>query len=122
MTNEQSEYHPLTREEFYVLVAQWRRDTELHSNPRIICQHPSYQKIVGYGRQALPFIYAELLSSSGHWFEALRIITNADPVPFGHRGYVAKMTQDWLRYLRANEPEACSNGPIAQRQVQSANG
>ena len=41
--------------------------------------HPAYQRIIGMGKQALPFIFRELQQKGGHWIWALRAITREDP-------------------------------------------
>lgn len=41
--------------------------------------HPAYQAIIGMGKPVLPMIFDELKNKGGHWFWALRAITQEDP-------------------------------------------
>jgi hypothetical protein len=62
--------------------------------------HPSYQKIIGMGELALPFIFNVLNSEvePSNWFWALKAITDDDPVPEEHIGDVLAMKSDWLQW------------------------
>ena len=61
---------------------------------------PAYQQIIGMGPRVLPLILRELEHKPEHWFWALRLIAQEDPVLPDHRGVVAEMTQDWLKWGR----------------------
>jgi hypothetical protein len=64
---------------FEELVRGWKRDTEHISVLSKTVMHPDYQKIIGMGKLALPFIFDELQRRGGHWFWALHAITQEDP-------------------------------------------
>ncbi len=85
-------------ERFRSLAKVWRNDTAHLSSIHDMVLHPAYQQIVGMGPQAVPLIIAELEREPGHWFWALRAITQEDPVPPEHRGNVAEMVRAWLRW------------------------
>lgn len=85
---------------FHGLATEWRKECAHLSSIREMVLHPAYQQIVGMGRVALPYILAELERQPDHWFWALRAITQEDPVPPAHRGNVAQMARDWLRWAR----------------------
>ena len=61
------------------LIAQWRRETEHLSSLKQMCLHPAYQRIIGLGLPAVPYLLRELEQAPDHWFWALRAITDADP-------------------------------------------
>jgi hypothetical protein len=86
---------------FNALVRQWKDETTMHSSTSRIVNHPAYQSIIAMGRPAVPLILQELSRDPAYWFEALRTITNEDPVPAGHRGRIEAMTADWLAWGRA---------------------
>ncbi len=89
------------RTRFAELATQWRRETQWLSSTTAVAMHPAYQSIIGMGTAALPFILENLRDESGHWFWALKAISNADPVPPADRGSVKKMKAAWLRWGRA---------------------
>lgn len=67
------------RDQFDRLVKEWRRETAHISSVAKTSMHPAYQTIIGMGKEALPFIFEELERRGGHWFWALRFITQEDP-------------------------------------------
>jgi len=86
------------RERFGWLSSQWREDTQWLSSTTEIAMHPAYQAIIGMGADALPMILEDLRSSSGHWYWALKAISDEDPVPPKDRGAIKKMKGAWLRW------------------------
>lgn len=86
------------RAQFHHLTRWWKRDTEYQSSPTRIAMHPGYQRVIGMGRDALPFILEDLNATHAPWFWALEAITGEDPVPAEDRGYVDRMTRAWLRW------------------------
>jgi len=60
--------------------------------------HPAYQAIIGMGAAALPMILEDLRQNSGHWYWALKAISNEDPVVPGDRGSIKKMRNAWLQW------------------------
>jgi len=67
-----------SEEEFQSLVREWREGTAYISNLEKIVMHPAYQRIIGLGRNALPFILRELRQKPDHWFWALKAINGSD--------------------------------------------
>ncbi len=84
------------RARFEALAAQWRKDTAHLSSVAQLAMHPAYQRIIGLGERALPFLFQDLNREPSHWFWALRAITGANPVPESAKGNVAAMTAAWL--------------------------
>lgn len=78
------------------LADQWRKETMLLSSTTEIVSHPAYLKIIGIGVAAVPFILRELLERGGHWFLALRSITEENPVRPEDAGKMKKMAEAWV--------------------------
>ncbi len=79
------------------MAEEWRRETAPLSSITEMVLHPAYQRIIGMGRAALPFILAELVRQPGHWFWALRAITGENPVTEEDRGNLLRMRDAWVR-------------------------
>lgn len=80
------------------LLRRWREETQFVSSTTEIAVHPAYQAIIGMGPAALPMILEDLRTNGGHWFWALKAVSDEDPVPAADRGVVSKMTTAWLRW------------------------
>ena len=94
--------YPVTRrplsdtEKFYSLAEAWRQDVRFASSLTQMILHPTYQRIIGMGFAAVPFLLRELERKPDHWFWALTAITGADPVQPEDRGKLTKMAEAWL--------------------------
>jgi hypothetical protein len=89
---------------FHCLADQWKTERKPHSTVAAMAALPSYQKIIGMGKDVLPFILAELKSEGStpdHWFWALAAISDANPVPPESRGKISEMAEAWLTWGRA---------------------
>jgi hypothetical protein len=85
-----------TKTMFGELAATWREESAFCSSLLEMVTRPSYQRIIGLGRSAIPHILAALSQQPDHWFWALKAITGEDPVPPEDRGNLQRMTQAWL--------------------------
>jgi hypothetical protein len=89
---------------FQGLAAQWRAGRNpLSSSAWDNVRHPSYQRIIGMGITAVPFILHELQSElrkgePDDWFVALWAITGENPVHEGSRGKITEMAKAWLQW------------------------
>jgi hypothetical protein len=87
---------------FQRLVAAWHDERSVNSSlmtEMAVC--PSYQQIIGMGRDALPLILERLIDEGeepDHWFWALKSIARADPVAEEDRGDIVMMAEAWLRW------------------------
>lgn len=86
------------RDRFHTLARQWRHETELLSSTMEMAMHPAYQAIIGMGPAILPEVVTELRERSGHWYWALKAISNEDPVPPCDRGNIKRMKAAWLQW------------------------
>jgi hypothetical protein len=82
--------------EFKALAENWRRSTQHTSSLTKMIAHPAYRRIMGMGRDALPFIFRELKERPDHWFVALNAITGEDPAPID--GKFNDLVDAWLAW------------------------
>jgi hypothetical protein len=85
---------------FEELAARWREDTQFHSSPKILFEHPAYQEIIGMGGPVVPLLLGDLRSEDSLWFTALHAITGENPVPPEDRGDIPRVTEHWLNWGR----------------------
>jgi hypothetical protein len=86
---------------FRELVSQWKQARGAKSSIAEMAMLPAYQRIIGMGPTAIPFILAELQSEGNapdHWFWALAAIAGENPVPAKSRGKLAEMANAWLEW------------------------
>lgn len=94
-----------TRERFDRLVSEWKASIRPHSMESRLAMHPAYQKMIGMGETALPFMFEMLKvehDSPSHWFWALASITEQNPVPSESRGRVKEMAKAWMYWGENN--------------------
>ena len=91
---------PSIADAFRFLERRWRWETRFESSIMTMTEHPDYRAIVAFGWDVVPVMLRHLRATSapGFWFPALREITGADPVRPEHRGDMAAMREDWLRW------------------------
>ena len=87
---------------FSRLAEEWRRDRPRGVDVTGMVMHPSYQRIIGMGEDAIPLILGELDRQPDHWFWALHSITGADPVPEDCQGNISEMASAWVEWGRRN--------------------
>jgi hypothetical protein len=85
-------------EEFQSHAQKWKRETFYMSSLDDMCVHPSYQRIIGMGRQAVPLVLRELEKEPDHWFWALTAITGQDPAQ--GEDSVEGAAKAWLKWGR----------------------
>lgn len=88
----------INERQFQTLVDRWRRETRHISSVTKASMHQDYQRIIGFGRDALPFIFRELQQRGGHWLWALHAITGEDPAPTN--ATFREAVQAWLDWGR----------------------
>lgn len=88
-------------EEFCRLADQWKADTRFVSSYTDMVSDPAYLRIIGMGRQAVPFLLQRLEREPDQWFAALRATANADPVAAADRGRFDRMRAAWLDWGRS---------------------
>jgi hypothetical protein len=87
---------------FRFLAENWYLET-LHSSgylDKIL--HPAYQRIIGLGKDVIPFIVRELQDEPSEWFWALRALTGEDPTTKEMAGNREKLAEAWLNWGKEN--------------------
>jgi hypothetical protein len=90
------------QERFRRLEAQWKAETGHLSSSTKIIAHPAFQQIIALGREVVPVMLRDLEERPRLWVWALPAITGANPVPASDRGNIAKMSEAWLKWGKAN--------------------
>lgn len=88
------------RERFKRLAAEWKKQAQFLSNTHKVVLLKPYQRIIGMGQEAVPFILEELQREPLQWFWALEAITEQNPVPAEAAGKVEQMAQAWIEWGR----------------------
>ena len=89
-------------ERFRRLEATWIAEVGHLSSSKALGNHPAFQEIVRMGEAVVPLMLQDLQERPRLWVWALPEITGADPVPASDGGNIAKMSEAWLRWGRAN--------------------
>lgn len=85
---------------FYELFQEWHAETVFNSDSMQSVMSKSYQRIIGMGKRALPFIFKELPKCLDDWFWALEAITGENPVKPEHYSSFKSSIQDWVLWGR----------------------
>jgi hypothetical protein len=85
---------------FQRLAAVWHRETDFLSSMAEASKHPAYQEIIRVGPEVVPLLLRDLEENHTHWFDALRAITGANPVPASAGGNIPSMAEAWLRWAK----------------------
>lgn len=72
------------KNEFAALAERWYSETGMMSLSNEKAMHPAYQRIIGMGKAALPFIFEEMANKRGDWLWALCAITGEDAASPNH--------------------------------------
>lgn len=86
--------------EFEFRFRRWKDETMFISSNSEMVMHRDYQRIIGMGPAAVPFLIRALQKESCHVFWALMCISGENPVPEEYRGQVMKMRDTWLAWGR----------------------
>ena len=97
-----SRYWKSVENKFISYKQQWEHDVGFSSSMSQICMNLNYQRIIGLGRDVLPYIFQDLQDGTKPWFWALTSITGEDPVSHEHRGDFEAMAEDWKQWAIEN--------------------
>jgi hypothetical protein len=88
---------------FESLCTSWHRERGVTSSMSRIVNTPAYLLLIRQGKRFLPLIIQDLQKRKDpdHWFEALRQITNSDPVEPKDRGNYRKMAKAWVKWYQS---------------------
>ena len=79
---------------------RWHQETDILSSIQAKIFHRDYQEIIGMGKPALPFIFADLRDRGGPWYWALECICRLNPAEGAKTLPEAKKM--WLDYAADN--------------------
>ncbi len=85
---------------FYRLAEQWYNETGMISMIHKKAMHPAYQRIIGMGKEALPFIFNELKKGRAHWLWALSAIIDGDAAK--PENTLEEAVRAWINWGEAN--------------------
>jgi hypothetical protein len=90
-------------ETFRELVDLWRTETWHQSSTNRRVSHPAYLKIIGLGKQSIPWILQELRQQPDYWFAALEAISR-DPSPntSANATDISSLRDAWLEWGKAH--------------------
>jgi len=97
-------------ERFRSLMEEWREAVRYSSSGTEITGHIAYQSIIGMGHRVVPLIIRELRQTLDHWFWALLVLTEHDPVAPEDVGDLEKMREAWLQWADSQEFAVDQNG------------
>jgi len=89
---------PSIEEQFRQQAEKWKRETKHLSSPTQKLMHPSYQAILGMGRDVLPLMLRDLAQNRTEWFWALSYITHENPISREDAGKMDKMIWAWVNW------------------------
>jgi hypothetical protein len=89
-----------TEERFRRLADDWKEQARFLSDSRRMAMLRPYQAIIGMGLPVVPLILEELQREPNHWFYALEVITDENPVANAIQGDMRKIADAWLDWGR----------------------
>ena len=89
-------------ERFRRLEAIWTSETGYLSSCTDIVEHPAFQEIIRLGEVIIPLMLRDLEERPRLWVWALPKITGAGPVLPEEGGNIARMSEAWLCWGKAN--------------------
>ena len=84
--------------EFNILSKIWKEETSHLSIKSEKYLHPAYKDIISMGWEAVPYILDELDKEPYFWLQALREITNENPVKEQNQNNFQLMIEDWKEW------------------------
>jgi hypothetical protein len=85
---------------FRRLAEQWYHETGMISMIHKKSMHPAYQRIIGMGKDALPFIFHEMKKKRAHWLWALSAIIDDDIAKPEHT--LTEACEAWIKWGENN--------------------
>jgi hypothetical protein len=91
-------HSPGLEERFLQQADKWERETRHLSSPTQKVMHPSYQAILGMGRDVVPLMLRDLAHHRREWFWALSYLTQDNPIKREDAGRMDKMIAAWVNW------------------------
>jgi hypothetical protein len=91
-------------EKFSRLVRRWRKETRHISSVHEKSMNLAYQKIIGMGKEVLPFIFRDFERTHDDWIWALTAIIDDESIPDtqGLESF-SEVVDAWLSWAKAND-------------------
>jgi hypothetical protein len=83
-------------------VAEWTIGIGPTSSSRKVTAHPAFRRIVGMGREAVPYFLREVKRKPSLLVRALQEITGESPVPRESRGRISEIAKAWVAWGEKN--------------------
>lgn len=80
---------------------KWESETEHISSPNKRMMHPSYQAILGMGKDVIPLLLRDLRDNRRAWFSALSYLTTENPINREDAGKMDRMIDAWVNWGRS---------------------
>ncbi len=93
---------PVVADGFHRLAAQWHDATDMYSIDSQKVAHPSYLRIIAFGKVMIPYILSDLATRGGSWYSALEALTGMSPVGPEDTANVRLRKAAWLRWGKTN--------------------
>jgi len=87
-----------TEVQFEKLFKLWESETQFISSASVIALNPSYQKIIGLGKPALPYLLKKLKNTDTPCFHALTAISGINVVTPEIAGNFIEIKKAWLEW------------------------
>jgi hypothetical protein len=91
-------HHSALEQRFREQAERWQRETRHLSSPTQKIMHPSYQAILGMGKEVVPFMLQDMAQNRADWFLALSYLTQENPIKREDAGKMDKMLASWLKW------------------------
>lgn len=88
-------------DDFNALSRAWKKETAHFSTLYHVTTNSNYLRIIKHGWQAVPYILKDLQKAPEHWYFALKLITEQDPVPIEDKSNIKKIREHWLNWGKA---------------------
>ena len=75
---------------------RWKRETRHLSSPTQKMMHPSYQAVLGMGKEVVPLLLRDLAQNRTEWFWALSYLTQENPIRREDAGKMDTMIAAWV--------------------------
>ena len=93
------------KQRFEEHAAKWERETRHLSSPTQRMMHPSYQAVLGMGREhqkeIVSLLIRDMQDHDRPWFAALSYITNENPIDRADAGKMNKMIESWVKWAKS---------------------
>jgi hypothetical protein len=88
--------HVELEKRFYEQAEKWQRETKHLSSPTQKIMHPSYQAVLGMGKDVVPLMLHDMAQNRTEWFWALSYIMQENPIKREDAGKMDKMIAAWV--------------------------